>query len=76
MGITTMLGLSVLGLVQEGVRRPKVIRGSECHQLPWLSTPKYPCDQFKERNDDGYCPPIKKNHTVRNYQMAIRSKRK
>ena len=73
---TTLLGLMVLGLVQGGVRRPKVISGGECHQLPWLSTPKYPCGPDSGRDDDGFFQPIKKNHTVRNYHMAIRGKRK
>ncbi|MCG7840639.1 MAG: hypothetical protein MIO87_01885 [Methanomassiliicoccales archaeon] len=70
------LGLMVLGLVEGGVRRPKKIReGSECHQLPWLSTPKYPCGQDNGRDDEGYYSPIKKNHTVRNYQIPIKDKK-
>ncbi|HUT27929.1 MAG TPA: hypothetical protein VMW85_07790 [Methanomassiliicoccales archaeon] len=70
------LGLMAIGLVEGGVRRSKKIReGSECHQLPWLSTPKYPCGQDNGRDDEGYYSPIKKNHTVRNYQIPIKNKK-
>ncbi len=68
-------GLLVLGVVKGGARRPKVIEGSDCHELPWLSTPKYPSGQDNGRNDDGYYQPIKKNHSVRNYQIPIKGKK-
>ncbi|MCG7844619.1 MAG: hypothetical protein MIO90_04225 [Methanomassiliicoccales archaeon] len=76
MKMFAVLALAVLGVARGGVRRPKkLIDGSECHQLPWLSTPKYPCGQDNGRNDDGYYQPIKKNHTVRNYQIPIKGKK-
>jgi hypothetical protein len=68
-------GLLVLGVVKGAGHRPKVIEGSDCHQLPWLSTPKYPSGQYNGRNDDGYYQPIKKNHSVRNYQIPIKGKK-
>jgi hypothetical protein len=74
--VVTLLGMTVIGLALEGSRRPKVIRGSESHQLSWLSTPKYPCRQDSVRDDDDFYRPIKKEHTVRNYQMTIKGKRK
>ena len=68
--------LAVLGVAQGGVHRPKkLMDDSECHQLPWLSTPKYPGGQDNGRNDDGYYQPIKKNHSVRNYQIPIKGKK-
>lgn len=69
-----MLGL-MFAVAQGGVRRPKVIEGPDTHQLPWLSTPKYPCGHDNGRNDDGYYRPIKKNHSMRNYQIPIKGKR-
>jgi hypothetical protein len=73
----TLLGLGVLGMALGRVNRPrKMIDGSECHQLPWLSTPKYPCGQDNGRDDGGYYQPIKKNHTVRNYQIPRKGKSK
>ncbi len=68
-------GLLVLGVAKGAGRRPKVIEGSDSHQLPWLSTPKYPAGQDNGRNDDGYYQPIKKNHSVRNYQLPIKGKK-
>jgi hypothetical protein len=78
MRANAVLGLTVLGLAQGDVRRPKkVITGSECHELPWLSTPKYPgAQQDNGRDDEGYYTPIKKEHTMRNYQMPIKGKKK
>jgi hypothetical protein len=76
MKMFVMFVLSVLGAAPAGVRRPKkLMDDSECHQLPWLSTPKYPCGQDNGRNDDGYYQPIKKNHSVRNYQIPIKGKK-
>lgn len=71
-----LLGLAVLGVANGGARRPKVIEGGDSHQLPWLSTPKYPSGPDNGRNDDGYYRPIKKNHSVRNYQIPIKGKKK
>ncbi len=70
-----LFGLLVLGVAKGAGRRPKVIEGSDCRQLPWLSTPKYPSGQDNGRNDDGYYQPIKKNHSVRNYQIPIKGKK-
>lgn len=71
-----VFALSVLGVAQGGVRRPKkLMDDNDRHQLPWLSTPKYPHGQDNGRNDDGYYQPIKKNHSVRNYQMPIKGKK-
>ena len=69
--------LTLFGVVQGGARRPKkLMDDNDCHQLPWLSTPKYPCGQDNGRNDDGYYVPIKKKHSVRNYQIPIKGKKK
>jgi len=68
-------GLMALAVAKGAGRRPKVIE-SDCHQLPWLSTPKYPCGPDNGKDDDGYYRPIKKNHSVRNYQIPIKGKKK
>jgi len=73
---SALLGLLVLGVAEGGVRRPKRIEGSDSHQLPWLSTPKYPCGPDNGRADDGYYQPIKKEHSMRNYEIPIKCKRK
>lgn len=71
-----VLGLMIFGMVQKEVRRPKkVITGSKCHELPWLSTPKYPGNLDNGKDGEGYYTPIKKLHTVRNYQMPIKGKK-
>jgi len=76
MKMFAIFALAVLGAAAPGARRPKkLMDDSDCHQLPWLSTPKYPCGQDNGRNDDGYYQPIKKNHSVRNYQIPIKGKK-
>lgn len=45
-------------------------------QFSWNSTPKYPKGRDNGRDDEGYCNPIKKLHTMKNYEISSKSKKK
>ena len=70
---TIMLKFFVSGMVAGGERKkPKHVMNDDDGQfsMSWLSTPKYPNGSDNGKSDDGYYHPIKKNHSVRNYEAS------
>jgi hypothetical protein len=61
-------------------RRPKKLmddsNGDGQFQFSWNSTPKYPKGRDNGRDDEGYCNPIKKLHTMKNYEISSKNKKK
>ena len=71
----------VVCMVSGGERRkPKKLmddNGSDGQfQFAWNSTPKYPKGSDNGRDDEGYYRPIKKLHTMKNYEITSKSKKK
>lgn len=67
------LSVLISGMVAGGERKkPKHVMNDDDGQfsMPWLSTPKYPKGSDNGRDDEGYYHPIKKNHSVRNYEIS------
>ena len=50
--------------------------GGDQFQFSWNSTPKYPKGIDNGRDDEGYCAPIKKLHTMKNYEISSKGKKK
>jgi flagellar biosynthesis/type III secretory pathway M-ring protein FliF/YscJ len=68
-----MLKFFLSGMVAGGERKkPKHVMNDDDGQfsMSWLSTPKYPKGSDNGTSDDGYYHPIKKNHSVRNYEVS------
>jgi hypothetical protein len=73
---TIMLKFFVSGMVAGGERKkPKHVMNDDDGQfsMSWLSTPKYPRGSDNGKSDEGYYHPIKKNHSVRNYEISSTS---
>jgi hypothetical protein len=69
----------LLSMVMNGKGKPKRIEGdSTCDQFqqPWLSTPKYPKGSDNGKDDEGYLAPIKKLHSMKNYEESSKKKKK
>jgi hypothetical protein len=69
--------LSVL-MVMNGKGKPKRLEGDSTgdqFQQPWLSTPKYPKGSDNGRDDEGYLAPIKKLHSMKNYEESSKKKK-
>jgi hypothetical protein len=45
-------------------------------QFAWNSTPKYPKGADNGRDDEGYYAPIKKLHTMKNYEESSKGKKR
>ncbi|QLH75041.1 MAG: hypothetical protein HPY73_06045 [Methanomassiliicoccales archaeon] len=64
----------------KGGRRPKRVmqdnEGSSQFQFAWNSTPKYPKHLDNGRDDEGYYAPIKKLHTMKNYEETSKGRKK
>jgi hypothetical protein len=45
-------------------------------QVAWNSTPKYPKNVDNGHDDEGYYSPIKKLHTMKNYEEASKNRKK
>ncbi|MFA5313327.1 MAG: hypothetical protein WC375_08465 [Methanomassiliicoccales archaeon] len=45
-------------------------------QVAWNSTPKYPKGVDNGKDDEGYYHPIKKLHTMKNYEEASKGRKK
>lgn len=61
-------------------RKPKKLMddhaSSSQFQVAWNSTPKYPKSSDNGRDDEGYYSPIKKLHTMKNYEETSKGKKK
>ena len=69
----------VLGMVAGAKgEKPKHVMNDDDGQfwMPWLSTPKYPKGSDNGKSDDGYYHPVKKNHSVTNYEVSSTSSSK
>lgn len=72
--------LLLVGLVgSEGRKKPKKLMDdmdSGQFQFAWNSTPKYPKSSDNGRDDEGYYNPIKKLHTMKNYEETGKDRKK
>ena len=69
----------LVSMVMNGKGKPKRIEGDSTgdqFQQPWLSTPKYPKGSDNGRDDEGYHAPIKKLHSMKNYEESSKKKKK
>jgi hypothetical protein len=69
----------LVSMVLNGKGKPKRLSGdstSNQFQQPWLSTPKYPKGSDNGRDDEGYYAPIKKLHSMKNYEESSKKKKK
>lgn len=71
--------VSLVSMVINGKGKPKRLEGdstSDQFQQPWLSTPKYPKGTDNGRDDEGYHAPIKKLHSMKNYEESGKKTKK
>ncbi len=69
----------LVSMVMNGKGKPKRIDGDSTgdqFQQPWLSTPKYPKGSDNGRDDEGYLAPIKKLHSMKNYEESSKKTKK
>ena len=78
--LETLNSLVLVGLVGGGERKkPKKLMDDMDDgqfQFAWNSTPKYPKSSDNGRDDEGYYAPIKKLHTMKNYEISSEGKKK
>ena len=68
-----------VSMVMNGKGKPKRLEGDSTgdqFQQPWLSTPKYPKGSDNGRDDEGYHAPIKKLHSMKNYEESSKKTKK
>lgn len=72
--------LGLVGMAGEAERKkPKKLMedmDSGQFQFAWNSTPKYPKSSDNGRDDEGYLAPIKKLHTMKNYEETSKGKKR
>ena len=59
-------------------KKPKKVMGDTKNgqfQFAWNSTPKYPKSPDNGRDEEGYYQPIKKLHSMKNYEESSKRKK-
>jgi hypothetical protein len=70
------MAFHILMGLRSGGRQSRSDADNGQFSLPWLSTPKYPKGNDNGRDDEGYYTPIKKEHSMKNYEESAKGRKK